>query len=171
MAAAEHPRVPRSGRPSDAEATTPREQREPKTRGTHRPPMPPFVVEQPGRLVVRIGSRPDQDEVDATLRELETATRQADLERRPVDSICCDAASAGDPDIGTVDTIARVALIARRLGRPISVAGASPELVGLIALAGLGRILRLAVELERQTEEREEPRGIEEERDPGDPAV
>jgi hypothetical protein len=171
MAAAEHPRAPRSGRPSDTDASTPPESPESATSPANLEASPPSVVVRAGGLVVRIGSRPDQEEVSEILRELDTLSRQAEIQRRPVDEICCDAESATDPDIGTIDALARVALAAQRLGRPLSIAGASPDLARLIALAGLGRILPLGVELERHAEEREEPRRVEEEGDPGDLAV
>jgi hypothetical protein len=52
--------------------------------------------------------------------------------------------AAGPCDLGTVDVLARLALHARRTGREIRLAGATPELLELIALAGLSRVLRPA---------------------------
>jgi STAS domain len=78
-----------------------------------------------------------------------------------------------DADLATVDALARLRLIAGRLGIAVELHGAPPRLRELLELAGLGRVIRcsdrLTVEVGRQSEEREEPRGVEEEGDPGDP--
>jgi hypothetical protein len=71
----------------------------------------------------------------------------------------------GFPDIGAVDDVARLALLARRLGGRIVLSDVSPELRSLLELAGL------RVEVEREAERREEPLGVEEgqeELHPGD---
>ena len=65
------------------------------------------------------------------------------------------------------EALARVELIARRLGSGIRLRGASVEMLDLLAFCGLP--LELVVEGEREAEEREEARRVEEERDPGDP--
>ena len=65
------------------------------------------------------------------------------------------------PDAGTVDALARFQLVARRAGRQVRLAHASPELRGLLAFMGLETVLPL--EPERQAEEREDPVGVEEE--------
>jgi ABC-type transporter Mla MlaB component len=44
-------------------------------------------------------------------------------------------------DIGTIDALAHLALVARRDGRSIRLVNAPPELVELVALSGLTRIL------------------------------
>ncbi|HET9346003.1 MAG TPA: STAS domain-containing protein [Candidatus Limnocylindrales bacterium] len=49
-----------------------------------------------------------------------------------------------DPDIGTVEALARVALEARRLGRRLDLDGAPPDLRELIAFAGFADVLRCA---------------------------
>jgi ABC-type transporter Mla MlaB component len=88
-------------------------------------------------------------------------------------SIACDV-GALDPDAVTVDALARLQLTARRLGRRVRFDGASPELQRLLCLMGLGEVLPCAdsgVEPRRQAEEWKEPRGVQEERDTGDPAV
>ena len=79
----------------------------------------------------------------------------------------CDVAGVGDPDLRTVEALARVGLVARRLGTSIRLRGASVELLDLLAFCGLR--LELLVEGEREAEQREEARRVEEERDPGDP--
>ena len=78
----------------------------------------------------------------------------------------CDVAGVGDPDLRTVEALARVGLVARRLGTSIRLRGPSVELLDLLAFCGLR--LELLVEGEREAEQREEARRVEEERDPGD---
>ena len=77
--------------------------------------------------------------------------------------------------MATVDALARLALRARRMGCAVSLRDASTEILELVGLAGLGEVLPCApgsgLEVVGQSEEREEPRGVEEERDAGDPAV
>ena len=77
----------------------------------------------------------------------------------------CDVARLEDPDMGTVDALARMALAARRLGRNVELRHARPDLLELLVLAGLDE---LAVEVWRQAEEREEAGGVEEEDDAAD---
>jgi anti-anti-sigma regulatory factor len=69
--------------------------------------------------------------------------------------------------LAVVDVLARLQLAARRSGHELRVRDASPELLELIALAGLEDVL--GVEPRRQAEEREEPLGVEEERELPDP--
>jgi hypothetical protein len=52
--------------------------------------------------------------------------------------------AAGRCDLGTVNFLARLALHARRTGREVRLVGATPELLELIALAGLSPFLRPA---------------------------
>ncbi len=98
------------------------------------------------------------------------ATRDED---RHQDAVDCDVAALADPHLGTVDALAKRQLTARRAGRPIRLLRASPELRELIALAGLSGTLpcpeELLLEAQRQPEEREEARRVQEERDAADP--
>jgi STAS domain len=82
--------------------------------------------------------------------------------------IVCDVGAIVDPDAATVDALARFQLVARRAGRQVRLAHASPELLRLLAFMGLERVL--PVELERQAEEREHRLGVEEEGEVDDPA-
>ena len=65
------------------------------------------------------------------------------------------------------------ALAARRLGCGIRLENASPDLRELVAFVGLAEVLPCstasAIESGGQAEQREEPGGVEEERDPADP--
>jgi anti-anti-sigma regulatory factor len=67
-------------------------------------------------------------------------------------TIVCDVGILA-ADVTTIDALARLQLIARRLGRELRLRGASRELVELLELCGVGEILR--VEVGREPEERE----------------
>ena len=87
-------------------------------------------------------------------------------------TIVCDVAALVEPDLGTVDALARLQLTVKRLGGTIELRGATARLEELLALSGLEEVLplcpELCVEVFGQAEEREEPLGVEEEADPGD---
>jgi len=65
--------------------------------------------------------------------------------------LSCDVAAVEDPDMGTVDALARMALTARRLGRRVELRRARPELRELLELAGLGG---LSVEASQMRDDR-----------------
>jgi ABC-type transporter Mla MlaB component len=98
---------------------------------------------------------------------------RAMLEGGPAEIIVCDAAALTDPDLGTVDALARLQLTARRLRSQIALCHASPELEDLLGLVGLGGVVpcgeELRLETKRETEHREEPLRVEEEGDAADP--
>ena len=71
------------------------------------------------------------------------------------------------PDLSTIDALARLQLAAHRLGFEVRLCHASRELKELIAFAGLDGVLR--VEARRETKEREQRLGVEEERELHDP--
>ena len=82
--------------------------------------------------------------------------------------IVCDVAPL-EPDIGTVDVLARLRLTALRLGVELQLLGVSAELRSLLELCGLAALLH--VEVERQPEEREQRLGVEEELHARDPSL
>jgi ABC-type transporter Mla MlaB component len=88
--------------------------------------------------------------------------------------LVCDVGALVHPDLAAVDVLARLQLVARRLGCRMVLQRASPELRELLAFAGLDDALPLrpALRLEprREPEEREQRLGVEEEREAGDPA-
>jgi hypothetical protein len=86
-------------------------------------------------------------------------------EQRPSD-IVYDAGALA-PDAGGVEALARLQLEARRRGRTAHVRGASSELQELLAFCGLSFVL--GVEVGGKPEKREDRRGVEEERQLGDP--
>jgi hypothetical protein len=80
----------------------------------------------------------------------------------------CDVSSL-DADLSSVDALARLQLLARRLGHEVRLQNASPELWALLSLVGLDEVLR--VESGREAEQREERVGFEEERELRDPTA
>jgi ABC-type transporter Mla MlaB component len=57
------------------------------------------------------------------------------------DVIICDVGSVDGPDLRTVDALARLALTAARLGRPVMLRDAVPQLRELLDLAGLAGVV------------------------------
>jgi hypothetical protein len=70
-------------------------------------------------------------------------------------------------DLGTVESLARLQLAARRCGVELRLTRVPAELEELIMFVGLAEALRL--EPRRQPEEREQGLGVEEERELDDP--
>ena len=83
----------------------------------------------------------------------------------------CDVGHLANPDLRTVAALARAQLNARRRGVRLRFRNASPALRELIAFAGLEEVLPLAGRLRGEAEEREEPVGVEEERELGNSGV
>ncbi|WP_280863813.1 STAS domain-containing protein [Streptomyces sp. SAI-144] len=79
--------------------------------------------------------------------------------------VVCDVAGLGPPGLGTVDLLARLQLAARRAGGRIRLRDPDPGLHALLDLVGL------RFEVERQPEQGEPALGVEEEVEPGEPAV
>lgn len=79
--------------------------------------------------------------------------------------VVCDVAGLGPPGLGAVDLLARLQLAARRAGGRIRLRDPDPALHALLGLVGL------RFEVEGQTEQREPALGVEEEVEPGEPAV
>jgi ABC-type transporter Mla MlaB component len=94
------------------------------------------------------------------------------LETTDTDVIVCDVGAIVDPDLSTIDALARLQLTARRLGRAISLSHASRELQELLTRMGLLDTVPLdagsALKPEGEAEEREVALGVEEEADSGD---
>jgi ABC-type transporter Mla MlaB component len=97
------------------------------------------------------------------------------LERTDADLVICDVGQLADPDAGTVEALCRLQLTARRLGRKMELLDARGEVRDLLAMTGLSGVVPpcadLPLEPSGQAEQREQARGIEEERDPADPVA
>ena len=129
----------------------------------------PSMPEQPNTIILAVDSL-DPDEVPDLIERLGPGIVRGDST-----IILCDLARLANADMATVDALARLALRARRMGCAVTLRDPSTELLELVGLAGLGEVLPCAavsdVEVIGQAEEREEPLGVEEERDAGDSAV
>ncbi|WP_159403651.1 STAS domain-containing protein [Streptomyces sp. NRRL S-646] len=79
--------------------------------------------------------------------------------------VVVDVAAIGPPGLGAVDLLARLELAARRAGGRIRLRDPAPSLHALLDLVGL------RFEVEGQAEQREPALGVEEEVEPGEPAV
>jgi anti-anti-sigma regulatory factor len=82
-------------------------------------------------------------------------------------ALVLDCAALANPDCATIDLIARLQLEVRRCGLELLLRNTNDPLRDLIGLAGLTDVLR--VEPGRQSEEREQPCRVEEERQLDDP--
>jgi hypothetical protein len=56
--------------------------------------------------------------------------------------VVCDVGGLESADAGTVEALARLRLVARRVGGDILLRGATDELIGLIAFMGLADVIR-----------------------------
>jgi hypothetical protein len=83
-----------------------------------------------------------------------------------METLTCDVRGL-KADAAAVDALARLQLALQRVGGELCVCHASPELQCLLAFTGLDEVLH--VEPERQSEEREERLGVEEEGELADP--
>jgi anti-anti-sigma regulatory factor len=77
-------------------------------------------------------------------------------------TLVCDVAALAQADLDAIDLLARLQLVAKRRGYQLRLCGVSRELADLIMFVGLEPVLR--IEPGRQPEEREQPLGVEEER-------
>jgi hypothetical protein len=87
------------------------------------------------------------------------------------EAVLCDLDENVAADLVTVDALARLQLEARRLACGLQLRTAPSAVEQLLEFAGLVEIvspLRLRVEPERETEQRKELRGLEEERELAD---
>lgn len=91
---------------------------------------------------------------------------------RRAELIVCDVTALQEPDLGSIDALARAQLTAQRLGCRVRLDGATKRLRELLALAGLREVVPCGagsdLEARGQPERREEARGIQEEGDPPD---
>jgi anti-anti-sigma regulatory factor len=118
-------------------------------------------------IVVVVDGRIAQADAPTLCDQLTSTLKDTDA-----DLVVCDVDALVNPDIGTVDVLARLALTARRLGCQVRLRNARPRLKDLVALVGLcggGSPSRnLPLELEGQAEQREHASGVEEGGQPGD---
>jgi ABC-type transporter Mla MlaB component len=127
------------------------------------PPPPP-----PGAILVDLDGPVARGDALALCRQLERR-----LAKQRTGGVICDVATLSQPDLATLDALARMQLTARRCGARLQLQGATPGLIGLLALTGLAEALPLlrSIEPHRQPEQREQRLHVEEGIDPGDAAV
>jgi ABC-type transporter Mla MlaB component len=80
-------------------------------------------------------------------------------------AVVCDVTGLGPPGLAAVDLLARLELAARRAGGRIRLRDPDPALRSLLRFVGL------RLQVEGEIEEREPALGVEEEVEPGQPAV
>ena len=68
------------------------------------------------------------------------------LDAAPTTDVLCDVDELTDPDLVTIDALARLQLTARRLGGSIRLCNARQELLELLELAGLQEAIPLVAE-------------------------
>jgi len=100
------------------------------------PPVASAKVSRPGTIVVVLGAAIGRAAVVALCERVRVA-----LEGCEAGVVICDMCEVVDPDIGTVDALARLALTARRLGGELRLRHACGELKELLALVGLDDVL------------------------------
>lgn len=110
--------------------------------------------------------------VEADVSEL-CAQLGARLGVRGTGVVVCDVGALRRADAVTVEALARLQLTARRRGSRLVLRGARPDLVSLLALAGLDDVVGVpatSVQVRREAESGEEV-GVEEIRDADDPSL
>lgn len=124
-----------------------------------RPPGLPIVdAKTPAVLVPARPVTPDEEAgLCAETRALLAATGAG--------VVLVEVVGPGPPGLGTVDVLARLELTARRAGGRIRLRAPAPGLGALLDLVGL------RFEMEGQVEQREPALGVQEEVEPGEPAV
>jgi hypothetical protein len=110
-------------------------------------------------MAVRAVTRAD---VKAACERLRTLADGGDI-----DAVACDV-SALAAEVAAVEALARLALVARRLGCPLKVRRASPELRELVAFCGLSDALGVG-RGGGEPEEGEEPVRVQERVEPDNP--
>jgi ABC-type transporter Mla MlaB component len=84
-------------------------------------------------------------------------------------ALFCDMGGVTSPDLATVEALCRFRLALADQGYAVEIRNASPGLRELLLLCGLDRVLPLVHQ--GQPEEREQSVCVEEEIEPGDPAL
>ena len=120
----------------------------------------------PSTIVLPLGSPLASADVRALCEQ-----GRALLEASGAEVLVCDASALATSDAVTVDAIARLQLTARRVGSRICIRQPPADLCALLRFTGLAEVCGLRAELERQTEEREQPLRVEKERELDDPPV
>jgi ABC-type transporter Mla MlaB component len=87
-------------------------------------------------LVVRMCGRMNPGDVSPACARVHALLAASDA-----DQVVCDLAALNQPDLATVDALARLTLAARRLGCRVHVRDAPPELRPLLEMLGLADVV------------------------------
>lgn len=121
-----------------------------------------------GRMVLVIGGTIDRAHIKRLCDRV-----GAFLEDSADHTIVCDVSALVSPDVVAVDALARLQLTVQRSGHRIQLQHACSELRELLSFTGLDDAVPLlpgsSLEARGEPEEGEEPGGVQEEADPGDP--
>jgi ABC-type transporter Mla MlaB component len=135
---------------------------------TNHPAVPPTPDDEVA--VVVIGGRIGPADVPALWERV-----GALLECAAAATVVCDVRTLTDPDLGTVDALARLVLAGRRVGCRVQLRHVPGELRQLFVLVGLAEVVGLPSDLRLQgggqAEQGEHACGVQEGVDPGDPPV
>lgn len=109
---------------------------------THHLPLAPLRDAGPARapstVVLTLRGAIARDDVAALCTRVEELVTGS-----AADVVVCDVSEVADPDCVTVDALARMQLMAKRLGGSLRLSGASDELHELLAMAGLCEVVGL----------------------------
>jgi ABC-type transporter Mla MlaB component len=103
------------------------------------PEVPPRPQLQPGAVVLIVQGRLDAAQMTPLCDDVRRALKESGAL-----IVDCDVAMLAEPDVGTIDALARMSLTARRLGRRLRLVNASPQLQELVLLAGLLEVMPFA---------------------------
>lgn len=91
---------------------------------------------EPGTIVLVLGGSIAPADVGRLARRALRLLRSGDAYR-----VVCDVGAISAPDAVTIDALARLQLVAHRLGKELLLRRAASELCELLALAGLSDVL------------------------------
>ncbi len=130
----------------------------------------PHPAGEPSSILLIMSRRVDRADIQVLCERL-----SARLDAGDADLVVCDMRALVGPDAVAVDTVARLQLTARRLGRRVRLRNVSLELQELLAFVGLCDVVppcdALALQPSGKVKEGEQAGGVEEKADSGDPAV
>jgi ABC-type transporter Mla MlaB component len=129
-------------------------------------PIPTPAAGTSENIVIHLDLPLNPYDIAALCERLDNRLRHTD-----VNSVACDASAMTDPDVTTVEALARLQLTAQRNGCSLSLQQAPRQLLDLLRLTGLADVVtagsRSAFEPGRQIEQGEQA-GVHEVVEPGD---
>ena len=129
----------------------------------------PRPAHDPSTIELTLAGRVDRSDAARLGREVRSL-----LDGQRVTRIICDLGSVSQSDVAVVDALCRMRLAARRRGCQLRLRNASGPLLELLVLIGLTDVMPVVGSrrvVEGQSEQREHPLRVEEERDPADPTA